>query len=1304
MTELRLVLVGRPGPGLSCLALDSLGRTAATLLAEQPHRLDPDGGLCATFASLAAALRDVCGWLEEMALLEAAFGSQLDYRLALHLGDVRQDDPLTGPAVDFALGLLEQARPGQVLLGASVVTQVASRPTPLVIDDGHARLAPERRRELLATGQAGHAPRFVLGWAGSKLEPERRLFEWTRSQGGEVLVWDQRARLALLPPRAPVAEVLPWLEGLRAVLGVGELVHQSAGLVVEEVLEGLFESGLEPEVVLVTQAAARLLTEVSLEPFGPSGGPLGLPLYRCCQSPGPLRASHRPRRISLPGPVDVVVGVEAGAPGSLEQRLSQFEPAFAEHRLVRSANCPDQPELGVALAGLASLRDVPLPPQLVEGGDLSQLAQLAAGLGGDEPEARLRGRLTVVVAGPLGGEDPFGDQEWPLAAQSLEDQQGRAALLSSYQRWCEDLSRPDWLGWLESAELVISLFPDPRLQQLERPRVIGLADDPLLLTEVDSDQWLAGLPQRLASVADQLVGQPCLLLGQAGSLAPLKAFFRQFRLLFGEVDMLATLPSQEARWWQRRGVEVVGESPPELVVRLGPPRRSSRSRGPARVLATPDRPYKFLSYFEAQDRAIFFGREDEVVELSRRVLREPLLVLFGRSGVGKTSLLRAGVLVELGPPRDFTLYLRPLGDPLRVLLEQLGAPGESLAAAMASAAARLSGHLTVVFDQFEEFFVHCRPDIRARFVAEVAAFVEAAPPRAHLVFSMREDFLAEMSEFEERLPTILENRFRVRALEREQARQAMVGPARLFGLEWQPELVELLLDKIDDDGVDPPELQIVCDRLFEARQGASIDMAVYQQLGGLRAILVGYLETTLATLGGDVEAGRRLLKAMVTSRGTKAVLGLSELAQRLEQDPGQVSGLLDRLVQARLVRALSEQGQASFELAHEYIIEEVVGWTSAGELALLHARQVLESEALAWQRDRSLIPSDRLALVKPHLQVLEPGPQAQAMLVRAAALHHQDLTDWILEPAAAIPALLELLAEPDTAQPVGRRLLAGLYGLALSELESEAMLVSALRFGTPDFLKSLDRSRQPRLYEQLSLKVLERYFGPERMVCVPAGPAWLGSSAQNKAERKSRLRPDLHERIDTEADYRQVDLPQFWIDRYPVTHLEYTEFEPNHTHYYAPKEARHPVVFVSYHQAQAYAAWLGKCLPSEEQWEKAARGQDGRLYPWGNQFESSRLNSAESERRHTTPVDAHPGGASPYGCLDMSGNIWEWTCTPWDESGPFMAKKGGCAINFEPHMQSSARFEDLPDIILKFVGFRAIVLDSPWPRREVDWF
>lgn len=137
---------------------------------------------------------------------------------------------------------------------------------------------------------------------------------------------------------------------------------------------------------------------------------------------------------------------------------------------------------------------------------------------------------------------------------------------------------------------------------------------------------------------------------------------------------------------------------------------------------------------------------------------------------------------------------------------------------------------------------------------------------------------------------------------------------------------------------------------------------------------------------------------------------------------------------------------------------------------------------------------------------------------------------------------------------------------------------------------------------------------------------------------------------------RRRKLSEFEIARYPVTNLQYGYFLQANPGYPAPPgwrgrelpigKGRHPVVGISYGDAQAFCEWLGCRLPTVEEWEKAARGTDGRRYPWGEAWEDGRYcNHWEAGNQGTTPVDRYPESGSPYGVMDMAGNVWEWTAT-----------------------------------------------------------
>ena len=135
-----------------------------------------------------------------------------------------------------------------------------------------------------------------------------------------------------------------------------------------------------------------------------------------------------------------------------------------------------------------------------------------------------------------------------------------------------------------------------------------------------------------------------------------------------------------------------------------------------------------------------------------------------------------------------------------------------------------------------------------------------------------------------------------------------------------------------------------------------------------------------------------------------------------------------------------------------------------------------------------------------------------------------------------------------------------------------------------------------------------------------------------------------------ESPEHNVSLPAFWIDVYEVTNARYRKcveagacYEPQDLRFYQDgRYANHPVVFVTWYEADAYCHWLGERLPAEAEWEKAARGSQGPDYPWGSDPSPEKLN-AGLRVGGTLPVGSFPEGASPYGALDMAGNVWEWT-------------------------------------------------------------
>ncbi len=195
-----------------------------------------------------------------------------------------------------------------------------------------------------------------------------------------------------------------------------------------------------------------------------------------------------------------------------------------------------------------------------------------------------------------------------------------------------------------------------------------------------------------------------------------------------------------------------------------------------------------------------------------------------------------------------------------------------------------------------------------------------------------------------------------------------------------------------------------------------------------------------------------------------------------------------------------------------------------------------------------------------------------------------------------------------------------------------------------------------------------------------------------------------------EKPLHQVDVDEFHMDIYPVTQAQFQRFVRESGFRLGQWEARpdaddHPVVDVSWEDAVAYGQWAGKRLPTEAEWEKAARGTDGRTYPWGEEFEPDHACVLGRGFDGTAPVGSFPIGASPYGMLDMAGNVWEWIadyyaddyfnwCPLHNPYGPDTGEenvlRGGAWICHRRYLRCAKREHQLPGHRSRFAGFRCI--------------
>ncbi len=437
-------------------------------------------------------------------------------------------------------------------------------------------------------------------------------------------------------------------------------------------------------------------------------------------------------------------------------------------------------------------------------------------------------------------------------------------------------------------------------------------------------------------------------------------------------------------------------------------------------------PYKGLSAFDDTelDALLFFGRERETEIVVANALASRLTVLYGPSGVGKSSVLRAGAvnaLRRLGDTEDVAVgyFSSWSGNPIAgiedaargALAEAFGgdpgdAPGD-LVDRLEAWTAALGGELCLVLDQFEELFLYHGEDALLDVLPEL---VTRPGLRVNVVLGIRDDELARLDVFKARIPGLFANYLRLDLLDRESGRAAILGPleryASLTGerVAIEPELVETVLSQVAAGRIDPgivgrgtvgeedrtrietPYLQLVLQRLWDVereRRSPLLQLATLVELGDAQRICEDHLEralTALTPFQRDVAAD--MFDYLVTPSGAKIAHGVSDLASFAHVEPTALEPVLQSLAHERILRPTGDDGLSGdrYEIFHDVLAGAVLAWRAGHE-----AEVALERERAAHrlrQRRLAIIAGISLAAF-----ALMSALAAYAITQRSTARH-----------------------------------------------------------------------------------------------------------------------------------------------------------------------------------------------------------------------------------------------------------------------------------------------------------------------------
>jgi hypothetical protein len=401
-------------------------------------------------------------------------------------------------------------------------------------------------------------------------------------------------------------------------------------------------------------------------------------------------------------------------------------------------------------------------------------------------------------------------------------------------------------------------------------------------------------------------------------------------------------------------------------------------------------PFKFLDSFTKDDREIFFGRDREIEELHSRVFESKVLVVYGTSGTGKSSLINCGLANRLSDSDWLPVSIRRGTNINLSLFEALAknaltrAPFDKISSAggtkynleklLRSVYLDHFKPVFLIFDQFEELFIFGSREEKDELIKNVARVIDS-DIQCRFIFSLREEYLAGVTEFEKVIPTFLSNRIRIEKMTRQNAVETIEGPCRINNIQVEAGFAEALLEKLNPDTpeVELTWLQIFLDKLMKLAEDDDHEVNKFtldliEKAGEVKDILGTFLEEQISQLS-DAEAGLVVLKSFVSVKGTKHQITEEKVIEYSgtfgkEIDSETVKELIQRFIRLRILRDKDEDGR--YELRHDSLASKIFEKITIVEKELLEVKYFIENAWSNYAKRGLLLTDEDLKYIAPY--------------------------------------------------------------------------------------------------------------------------------------------------------------------------------------------------------------------------------------------------------------------------------------------------------------------------------------------------